>query len=35
MRDKLGRDPSERSQRQAERPQEENFEDDFEEDEVF
>jgi uncharacterized LabA/DUF88 family protein len=35
MRDKVGRDPSERSQRQTERPQEENFEDDFEEDEVF
>jgi uncharacterized LabA/DUF88 family protein len=35
MRDKVGRDPSERSQRQADRPQDENFEDDFEEDEVF
>ena len=34
MRDKVGRDPNERSQRQAERP-DENFEDDFEEDEVF
>jgi uncharacterized LabA/DUF88 family protein len=35
LRDKVGRDPAERSQRQAERPQEETFEDDFEEDEVF
>jgi uncharacterized LabA/DUF88 family protein len=35
LREKVGRDPAERSQRQAERPREENFEDDFEEDEVF
>jgi len=35
IRDKVGRDPSERPQRQTDRPQEENFEDDFEEDEVF
>lgn len=35
LREKVGRDPAERSQRQAERPQEESFEDDFEEDEVF
>jgi uncharacterized LabA/DUF88 family protein len=35
MRDKVGRDPSERAQRQAERTQADNFEDDFEEDEVL
>jgi uncharacterized LabA/DUF88 family protein len=35
MRDKVGRDPSERAQRQAERVQTESFEDDFEEDEVL
>jgi uncharacterized LabA/DUF88 family protein len=35
MRDKVGRDPSERAQRQAERVQTETFEDDFEEDEVL
>jgi uncharacterized LabA/DUF88 family protein len=35
MRDKVGRDPSERAQRQVERVQTESFEDDFEEDEVL
>ncbi len=35
MRDKVGRDASERAQRQAERTQADNFEDDFEEDEVL
>lgn len=35
LRDKVGRDPAERSQRQADRAPEESFEDDFEEDEVF
>jgi uncharacterized LabA/DUF88 family protein len=35
MRDKIGRDPTERAQRQAERVQTESFEDDFEEDEVL
>ena len=34
LRDKIGRDPAERSQRQPERAPAENFEDDFEEDEV-
>jgi len=35
MRAQVGRDPSERAQRQAERAQAETFEDDFEEDEVL
>lgn len=35
LRDKIGRDPSERSQRPAERASEENFDDEFEEDEVL
>ena len=35
MRDKVGRDPAERSQRQVERAQADSFEDDFEEDEVL
>ena len=34
MRDKIGRDPTERSSRQPDRVPEESFEDDFEEDEV-
>jgi uncharacterized LabA/DUF88 family protein len=35
LRDKVGRDPSERAQRQAERAQSDSFEDEFEEDEAF
>ena len=35
MRDKVGRDPSERSQRQTEHSREDDFEDDFEEDEAL
>lgn len=35
MRDKVGRDPSERSQRQTEHAREDDFEDDFEEDEAL
>lgn len=35
MRDKVGRDPAERSQRQTEHSREDDFEDDFEEDEAL